>query len=140
MADGGESWSELARKRRALKVSKNEKYKSGGKVEGKKGSEMLGKAKRGKGVPETEDESEIKKLGKDQDSQETAWDGFKDGGATKKKWVRGAIKHPGAEKKAAAKAGKSTHEYMEEHKGDSGKSGDRARLGLRLSAMSKKKG
>lgn len=56
-----------------------------------------------------------------------------------KKWIAGAIKHPGAEKRAAKKAGLSTHEYMEKHKGDKGKSGARARLGLRLSAMAKKK-
>ena len=42
-------------------------------------------------------------------------------------WIKGAIKHPGAEKKAAAKAGMSTHEYMEKHKHDSGKAGNRAR-------------
>lgn len=54
-------------------------------------------------------------------------------------WIQKAIKHPGAEKRAAAKAGMSTHAYMEKHKGDSGKSGARARLGLRLSAMSRKK-
>ncbi len=56
-----------------------------------------------------------------------------------KHWIAGAIKHPGAEKKAAAAAGKSTHEYMEEHKGDSGTAGKRARLGLTLSRMSKHK-
>lgn len=54
-------------------------------------------------------------------------------------WIKSAIKHPGAEKKAAAKAGMSTHAYMEEHKHDSGKSGARARLGLTLSRMSKNK-
>lgn len=53
-------------------------------------------------------------------------------------WIKGAIKHPGAEKKAAAKAGMSTHAYMEEHKHDSGKAGSRARLGLTLSKMNKK--
>jgi hypothetical protein len=57
---------------------------------------------------------------------------------SKKHWIAGAIKHPGAEKKAAAKAGESTHQYMEEHKSAPGKAGARARLGLRLSAMSKK--
>lgn len=31
---------------------------------------------------------------------------------------------------AAAKAGKSTHEFAEEHKHDSGKTGNRARLAL----------
>jgi len=55
-----------------------------------------------------------------------------------KHWIAGAIKHPGAEKKAAARAGMSTHAYMEKHMHDSGKSGARARLGLRLSAMRKK--
>lgn len=56
-----------------------------------------------------------------------------------KHWIAGAIRHPGAEKKAAAAAGESTHAYMEEHKNSPGKAGARARLGLRLSAMSKGK-
>jgi len=56
-----------------------------------------------------------------------------------KHWIQKAIKHPGAEKKAAAAAGESTHQYMEQHKNSSGKAGARARLGLRLSAMSKRK-
>ena len=73
-------------------------------------------------------------MGKAQDSQKTAWDGYAKGG-----WIKSAIKHPGAEKRAAAKAGKTTHEYMEEHKHDSGKAGARARLGLTLSKMAKKK-
>ena len=62
-----------------------------------------------------------------------------DGG--KINWIKSAIKpeHKGMEKRAAHKAGESTHEYMESHKHDSGKSGARARLGLRLSAMSKHK-
>lgn len=55
-----------------------------------------------------------------------------------KHWIAKAIKHPGAEKRAAEKAGESTHQYMEEHKGSPGKAGARARLGLRLSAMRKK--
>ena len=57
----------------------------------------------------------------------------------KKKWIKGAIKHPGAEKAAAAKAGESTHEYMEKHKGDSGTAGKRARLGLTLSKLARGK-
>ncbi len=56
-----------------------------------------------------------------------------------KKWIQKAIKHPGAEKAAAKRAGLSTHAYMEKHKHDSGKSGARARLGLRLSGMAKGK-
>lgn len=54
-------------------------------------------------------------------------------------WIQKAIKHPGAEKRAAKRAGESTHEYMEEHKHSSGKAGARARLGLRLSSMAKHK-
>ena len=56
-----------------------------------------------------------------------------------KKWIAGAIKHPGVEKKAAAAAGMSTHAYMEKHKGDSGTAGKRARLGLELAGFRKKK-
>lgn len=55
-----------------------------------------------------------------------------------KHWIQKAIKHPGVEKKAAARAGESTHQYMEQHKNSPGKAGARARLGLRLSAMSKR--
>ena len=55
-----------------------------------------------------------------------------------KHWIAGAIKHPGAEKAAAKRAGMSTHAYMEKHKSDSGTAGKRARLGLTLSKMSKK--
>ena len=50
-------------------------------------------------------------------------------------WIARAIKHPGAEKKAAAKAGVSTHAYMEEHRNSPGTAGKRARLGLTLSCM-----
>jgi len=67
----------------------------------------------------------------------TIEDSLKDGG--KVKWIQRAISRPGVEKSAAKKAGVSTHQYMESHKHDSGKSGARARLGLRLSAMAKHK-
>ena len=53
-------------------------------------------------------------------------------------WIKGAVKHPGAEKRAAAKAGMSTHAYAEKHKGDSGTSGKRARLALTLSKLRRK--
>lgn len=56
-----------------------------------------------------------------------------------KKWIAGAIKHPGAFKTQAERAGKSTHEFAEEHKHDSGKTGNRARLALTLGAMHHKK-
>ena len=55
-----------------------------------------------------------------------------------KKWIAGAIKHPGAEKEAAARAGMSTHEYMMKHEHSPGKAGARARLGLRLEKMRRK--
>jgi hypothetical protein len=66
-------------------------------------------------------------------------DRLKDGG--KVKWIQHAIRpeHKGMEQHAAKKAGLSTHAYMEKHKHDSGKSGARARLGLRLSSMAKHK-
>lgn len=55
-----------------------------------------------------------------------------------KKWIKGAIKHPGVERAAAERAGMSTHAYMEKHKDDPGTAGRRARLGLTLSRMRKK--
>ena len=57
----------------------------------------------------------------------------------KNKWIQGAIKHPGAEREAARKAGMTTHAYMEKHKNDPGKAGARARLGLRLEHMHRRK-
>jgi hypothetical protein len=58
-----------------------------------------------------------------------------------KNWIQGAInpKHKGMEQRAAKKAGVSTKEYMEQHKSDPGAAGKRARLGLALSKMAKKK-
>jgi len=53
-------------------------------------------------------------------------------------WIARAIKRPGREKRAAAKAGMSTSAYMKKHTSDSGSSGAAARLGLRLSRMNKK--
>jgi len=55
----------------------------------------------------------------------------------KKNWIAGAIKHPGSLRAAAAKAGKSTSAFANEHKGDSGKTGKRSRLALTLMGMHK---
>ena len=52
-----------------------------------------------------------------------------------KKWIAGAIKHPGTFKAAAERAGESTREFAEEHKHDSGKLGQRARLAETLMGM-----
>ena len=57
----------------------------------------------------------------------------------KKHFIKKAIKHPGAETDAAKRAGMSTQAYMEKHKDDSGTAGKRARLGLTLSRMAKKR-
>jgi hypothetical protein len=47
-----------------------------------------------------------------------------------KKWMAGAVKHPGVFRRAAQAHGESTHEYAEKEKGASGKLGKRARLAL----------
>lgn len=56
-----------------------------------------------------------------------------------KNFIAGAIKHPGAEKRAAARAGMSTQAYMRKHANDPGTAGKRARLGLTLSKLAKHK-
>ena len=55
----------------------------------------------------------------------------------KKKWIAGAIKHPGALTKKAEAAGKSTMGYAREHEHDEGKTGKQSRLALTLSHMAK---
>lgn len=52
-------------------------------------------------------------------------------------WIKGAVKHPGALRRAAAKAGESTREYAENHKGESGKAGKRSRLAITLMGLKK---
>lgn len=54
-------------------------------------------------------------------------------------FIQKAIKHPGAEREAAKRAGETTQEYMEKHKHDKGTAGKRARLGLTLSKLARKK-
>ncbi len=56
----------------------------------------------------------------------------------KKKWIAGAVKHPGAFTAEAKAAGESVHQYAEEKKHASGKVGDRARLALTFEKMKKK--
>lgn len=50
-------------------------------------------------------------------------------------WIKGAIKHPGALRKKAKKAGESTMAFAKEHAHDSGTTGKQARLALTLSKM-----
>jgi hypothetical protein len=58
-------------------------------------------------------------------------------GLSQKKWIQGAIKHPGALTKKAKKAGESPMEYAHEHMHDSGKTGKQARLAMTLRNMHK---
>lgn len=57
----------------------------------------------------------------------------------KKKWIKGAIKHPGAMTAAAEREGVSNSEYIQEHKHDSGTAGKRARLAETMKHFSHKK-
>lgn len=55
-------------------------------------------------------------------------------------WIkRGASKHPGLFKKKAEKAGKTTRQFAQEHKGDSGKLGQEARFAINAMGAAKKK-
>jgi hypothetical protein len=63
-------------------------------------------------------------------------EGMASGGAPKK-WISGAIKHPGALTRSAEKAGKSPMEFAREHQHDSGTTGRRARLALTLRGLHK---
>lgn len=54
-----------------------------------------------------------------------------------KKWIQGAIKHPGSFTKQAKAAGKSVGAFAQEHKHDSGKTGARARLAITLRGLHK---
>lgn len=59
--------------------------------------------------------------------------------AEKKKWIQKADLKKGAFTAQADKAGKGVHEFAEEHKGDSGTTGKRARLALTFEKMGDKK-
>lgn len=54
-----------------------------------------------------------------------------------KKWIKGAIKHPGAFSAKAKAAGKSTREFAAEKAGASGTLGKQARLAQTLMGMHK---
>ena len=57
-----------------------------------------------------------------------------------KKWIAGAIKRPGIEKRRAAAAGISTHEQLEKDAKSSNPTRQKeGRLGLTLSRMAKRK-
>ena len=57
----------------------------------------------------------------------------------KKRWISGAIEHPGAFSAKAKAAGKSTEQFAREHSGSPGKLGKQARLALTLMNMSQGK-
>jgi len=55
----------------------------------------------------------------------------------KKNWIKKATKNSHGQFRAKAEhAGESTHQFAEEHKGDSGKTGKQARLALALMGAS----
>lgn len=53
-----------------------------------------------------------------------------------KKFIQSAIKHPGAMTAAAKREGISNSAYEQEHKHDSGHSGEMARLAITLKGLS----
>lgn len=55
-----------------------------------------------------------------------------------KHWIAGAIRKPGSFTREAQAAGKSVAEFAQEHKGDSGTTGRRARLAIVLRRMKKR--
>ena len=109
-------------------------------MKGKKGKHHA-KAFAGKETvaEEKAEESAIKKAHSVKGAMAKARMDKKARGGHVKKFIQDAITHPGAETKAAKKAGMSTHAYMEKHKHDSGTAGKRARLGLTLSKIAKHK-
>ncbi len=56
-------------------------------------------------------------------------------GKVKKRWIQGAVKHPGLETRMAAKAGMGVQEYAMKHEHDPGKAGQRARFARRMAEM-----
>ena len=60
--------------------------------------------------------------------------------AGSKKWIKGAIKHPGAFSAKAKKAGKTTAEFASEKSDAPGKLGKQARLASTLMGMHSKAG
>jgi hypothetical protein len=56
-------------------------------------------------------------------------------GKTKKRWIQGAVKHPGMETAMAKAAGMGVQEYARMHAHDPGKAGQRARFAMRMKAM-----
>ena len=57
----------------------------------------------------------------------------------KQHFIQSAIKHPGAFKAQAQRAGMSTREFAQAHQHDAGRTGQRARFALTLMRMSKTK-
>lgn len=120
------------------------------------------RARRKKMTPE-EEESELGRLGREADdteatgglSQDVGLPTYKSGTAfvpktglaklhrgeavipakKNKNFIQKAIKHPGALRNAASRAGMSTQAFAQKHKHDSGKVGQRSRLAITLSHM-----
>lgn len=54
---------------------------------------------------------------------------------SERKWIKGAIQHPGAFRRKAKAAGESTAAFAREHQHDSGTTGAQARLAETLMGM-----
>lgn len=61
--------------------------------------------------------------------------GYATGGATDGKWIKGAVKHPGAFTEKAHRAGKGVQEYAKEKAHAPGALGRQARLARTFSKM-----
>lgn len=56
-----------------------------------------------------------------------------------RRWIKGAIKRPGALKAKARAAGMSTQAYARAHRGDKGRTGRQARLALTLGKLRRRR-
>ena len=86
-----------------------------------------------KGKDEESDEKEADDESKEDKKKKKSE--MKEENLDEKNWIKGAIKHPGAMTAAAEREGVSNSKYEQEHKHDSGKAGQRARLALTLKKM-----
>jgi hypothetical protein len=102
-----------------------------------RGGRIAGEPKPGERIvsPREKAEAGDQKLEHHVSAREKAEIGAKSGG---RKWIAGAIKHPGALTASAKKAGMSPMAFASKHEHDSGTTGRRARLALTLRGFHKK--
>jgi hypothetical protein len=54
-----------------------------------------------------------------------------------RKWIQGAVEHPGAATRKAAAEGLTVHEWASRHRHDKGRTGEQARLALTLERVAR---